>query len=293
MCQPPSTRSARVTSAPASDPAPGSVSAKPPMRSPRASGGTNRARCSSVPNASSGSVHGGGVDGDGDADTGVGARKLLEHERVRDEVGAGAAELSGTQTPSSPSSASCAKSSRGKRCVAVPLGGVRIDLGARELAGERLDLALLRPQLELHARECRAEACRYLRSGFELVADAEARLDERVLRRVAIDLLPQPADEDVDRAVAVGLTAAPDLLQQLVARDDAATVERERVEEPELGRREPDALAVDERLHLARVDAELLDLDRVAAALLAGRTPRRAAAPTRATSSRIENGFTR
>jgi hypothetical protein len=29
---------------------------------------------------------------------------------------------------------------------------VRIDLDARELSGERLDLALLRPQLELHAR---------------------------------------------------------------------------------------------------------------------------------------------
>ena len=91
------------------------------------------------------------------------------------------------------------------------------------------------------------------------------------LGAIAVDLLPQPADEDVDRAVAVRLAAAPDLLQQLVAGDDAAAVERERVEEPELGRRQPGALAVDERLHLARVDAQLLDLDRVAAPLL-GRT---------------------
>ncbi len=55
-CQPPSTRSARVTIAPASDPAPGSVRAKQPIRSPRASAGTNRARWSSVPNCSSGIV---------------------------------------------------------------------------------------------------------------------------------------------------------------------------------------------------------------------------------------------
>ena len=104
--------------------------------------------------------------------------------------------------------------------------------------------------------------------GLELVADAEARVDERVRRRDPVDLLPQPADEDVDRAVAVGLAAAPDLLQQLVAGDDAAAVERERVEQLELGRRQAGALPVDERLHLARVDPQLLDLDRLAAPLL-------------------------
>ena len=54
----------------------------------------------------------------------------------------------------------------------------------------------------------------------------------------AVDLVAQPADEDVDGAVAVALAPAPDLLQQLVARDDAAAVERELVEQPELGRRQ-------------------------------------------------------
>ena len=34
---------------------------------------------------------------------------------------------------------------------AIPLGGVRLDLGVREVAGERLDLALLRRELEVHA----------------------------------------------------------------------------------------------------------------------------------------------
>src|SRR5436190_18539703 len=107
-----------------------------------------------------------------------------------------------------------------------------------------------------------------LRLGLKLVADAEPRLDERVPRRLAVDLLPQPADEDVDGAVAVRLAPAPHLLQQLVAGDDAAAVERERVQQLELGRRQPRACPVDECLHFARVDQELLDLDRIAAPLL-------------------------
>ena len=81
-----------------------------------------------------------------------------------------------------------------------------------------------------------------------------------------VDLLAQLADEDVDGAVAVRGAAAPDPLQQLVAREHAATVERERVEEPELGRRQLGAGAVDVRLDVARVEPELLDLDLVAAA---------------------------
>ena len=85
-----------------------------------------------------------------------------------------------------------------------------------------------------------------------------------------VDLLAQLADEDVDGAVAPRLAAAPEPLHQLVARDDAAALARERVEEAELGRRQLGALAVDERLHDGRVDAQLLDLDRVAARDLLG-----------------------
>src|SRR5438105_1847166 len=97
-----------------------------------------------------------------------------------------------------------------------------------------------------------------LRDGVELVADPVARLDERVPRRAAVDLLAHLADEDVDGAVAVGLAPAPDALEELVAGHDAASLERERVEEPELGRRQAWALALDVRLHRARADAELL-----------------------------------
>src|SRR5437868_8605474 len=61
------------------------------------------------------------------------------------------------------------------------------------------------------------------------------------------------------------LAPAPELLQQLVARDDTAALERELVEQPELGRRQLRALPVDVRLDLARVDPQLFDLDRLAA----------------------------
>src|SRR2546423_2918693 len=104
-----------------------------------------------------------------------------------------------------------------------------------------------------------------LRYGVELVAHAVARLDERVPRRAAVDLLAHLADEDVDGAVAVRLAPAPDALEQLVARHDAAALQRERVEQPELGRRQAGGVAVDVRLDLVGVDAELLDLDRLAA----------------------------
>src|ERR1700722_7404538 len=123
-----------------------------------------------------------------------------------------------------------------------------------------------------------------LELGLELVADAEARLDERVARRDPVDLLAQAADEDVDGAVAVGLAPPPDLLQQLVPGDDAPAVEGEGVQELELRRRQAGVRAADEGLHLARVDPQLLDLDRLAAALLGGGHP----APRRRTDGRDE-----
>ena len=90
------------------------------------------------------------------------------------------------------------------------------------------------------------------------------------------------------------LATSPDLLQELVAGDDAPALERELVEEPELGRRQLGALVVDERLNLPRVDAQLLDADRLAARrLVAACSPAVEAALHAATSSFIENGLTR
>ncbi len=56
IVQPSPSGTAAVRSAPASEPEPGSVSAKAPISSPRASGGTKRSFCSSVPKARIGSV---------------------------------------------------------------------------------------------------------------------------------------------------------------------------------------------------------------------------------------------
>ena len=56
IVQPSSSATAAVRSAPASEPASGSVSANAPIASPRASGGTKRLRCSSLPKPRIGSV---------------------------------------------------------------------------------------------------------------------------------------------------------------------------------------------------------------------------------------------
>src|SRR5207245_9123366 len=104
----------------------------------------------------------------------------------------------------------------------------------------------------------------------EPIADPVARLDEGVPRRAPVDLLAQAPDHDVHRPVASRLAPAPELLQQLVARRDAPALERELVQQAELRRRQLGALAVHVRLHLARVDAELVDLERLPAALVLG-----------------------
>src|SRR5207244_4529279 len=52
----------------------------------------------------------------------------------------------------------------------------------------------------------------------------------------------------------------------LVAGDAAAGLERQRVEQLELSRRQAGRLAVDERLDLARIDPQLLELDGLAPA---------------------------
>src|SRR5688572_732963 len=120
-----------------------------------------------------------------------------------------------------------------------------------------------------------AERDGLLRGWIELVADAVAGLDEGVRRGARVDLLTQFPDEDVDGAVPVRCAPAPYPLQQLVAGEHAALVERERVDEPELGRCQLRARAVDVRLNVARVEPELLDLDLLAAARLLPARPAR------------------
>ena len=93
------------------------------------------------------------VHGDGDADAGVGARELFEHEDVRDEVGAGAAVLLRHARPHQAELGELGEEIAREAVLAVPLGRVRLDLRSREVAGERLHLFLLRRRLEVHGQD--------------------------------------------------------------------------------------------------------------------------------------------
>src|SRR5207302_5682345 len=83
-----------------------------------------------------------------------------------------------------------------------------------------------------------------LRNGLQPVPVAVARLDERVVRSAAVDLVAQAAHEDVHRSVAMRFAPSPELLQQLVACDDSAAVDRELIEQSEFGRCQLGALSV-------------------------------------------------
>ena len=86
------------------------------------------------------------------ADPGVRARELLEHEDVGEEVGAGAAELLGHADAHQPELGELSVELDREAVLAVPGGGVRLDLRLRELTRERLDLPLLGGEGEVHRR---------------------------------------------------------------------------------------------------------------------------------------------
>jgi hypothetical protein len=89
------------------------------------------------------------VNRDRDADAGVRARQLLEHEDVGEEVGAGAAVLVRHANAHQSELGQLAEQLTRKAVVAIPLSGVRLDLLCAEVARQRLDLALLRSKLEV------------------------------------------------------------------------------------------------------------------------------------------------
>ena len=114
MRQPSPSGVAVVRIAPASEPEPDSVSANAPSFSPRASGGTNRSRCSSVPNARIGSVHA-LVCTATVTPTPASARESSSSTRMYERKSAPTPPYcSGTQTPIRPSSPSFPYSSAGK-----------------------------------------------------------------------------------------------------------------------------------------------------------------------------------
>ena len=90
------------------------------------------------------------VHGDRHADAGVRARELLEHEDVREEVRARTPVLLGDARSHQAELGELREELAREAVVAIPLGGVRLDLLAGEFARERLDLALLRAEVEIH-----------------------------------------------------------------------------------------------------------------------------------------------
>ena len=90
------------------------------------------------------------MHGDGDPDARVGARKLLEHENVGEEIGAGAAVLLRYADSHQSELRELGEDVAWEVVLAVPVGRVRLDLGADEIAGQRLDLSLLGRELEVH-----------------------------------------------------------------------------------------------------------------------------------------------
>jgi hypothetical protein len=91
------------------------------------------------------------MDGDRDADARVGARELLEHKDVGQEVGAGAAVLLRYADSHQAELGQFAEDLARESVVAIPLPGVRLDLLGAEITRQRLDLALLRVELEVQA----------------------------------------------------------------------------------------------------------------------------------------------
>src|SRR5436305_14360361 len=70
--------------------------------------------------------------------------------------------------------------------------------------------------------------------GLEAVADPEVGVDVGPARRALLQLLAQLADEDVDRAVAVGHRVAPDPPVWLLPLEHLAALLGEQVEQLEL-----------------------------------------------------------
>jgi len=118
---------------------------------------------------------GGGVDGDGHADTGVAARQLLEDEDVREEVRARPAVLLRHADAEEAEIGELREHLAREPVRAIPLGCVGLDLRPRQLPRDGLDLALLRRELELHARQTTPGGRTPVRPAISLPAPACSR----------------------------------------------------------------------------------------------------------------------
>ena len=83
-------------------------------------------------------------------DAGIRARQLLEHQDVGEEVRARSAVFLRDARAHQPQLGKLAEQLARKVMVTIPLGRVRIDLGVRKIARERLDLPLVLRKVEVH-----------------------------------------------------------------------------------------------------------------------------------------------
>ena len=169
IVQPSASGVAAVRSEPASEPESGSVSANAHLP---AREGRHEARALLLgAEGQDRQRRGARVHGDCHADPRVGARELLEHEDVREEVRARTAVLLRHADAHQPKRGEPRVELPREGVLPVPLGRVRLDLGLGELAREGLDLALLRAQVEIHRmREYRDAVRRLILGPFLLLA---------------------------------------------------------------------------------------------------------------------------
>src|SRR6188768_665168 len=99
----------------------------------------------------------------------------------------------------------------------------------------------------------------------EAVPRAPHREDQLRLARVALDLLPEMADVDVDRARLAVVGTPADALEQLSAAEHDPRLRREQREQLELDERERDGRAPDVHRAARKVDDDLAPVDHVLA----------------------------
>ena len=93
--------------------------------------------------------------------------------------------------------------------------------------------------------------------GVEAIADAEVRVQVAPARGSRLELAAQLADEDVDRAVAVGHRVSPHALVDALAGDHPAAWDASSTQKLELAAGEPDRASADERLEHVGPDLQL------------------------------------
>ena len=147
----PSRSSALVFVAPASEPAPGSVSPKPASLRPATRSGSQVSFCSWVPKVRIGLIPRPTAGLEGDADRLVDPAELLDGDAQAGEVAVGAAVLLGRGEPEEAEVAHLVDDVDREVVVAVPLRGVRRDLLLREVAHRAAELLVVLGQLEAHA----------------------------------------------------------------------------------------------------------------------------------------------